>query len=68
MKRKEKARESGGARLVAAGRRPVSLGLLPAEYDAIKAAAEAKEMPMTEFVTTAAVRAAQSFLEKSSRK
>jgi hypothetical protein len=58
-KRKPAGQESGGRRLGKYGKRPVLLGLRPAEHESIRAAAVAVGKPMTEFITSAALRAAE---------
>ncbi len=53
---------SGGARLVASGKRAMLLGLSPEDRDLIERAAKADSRPMTQFVRLAAVAAAKKIL------
>lgn len=59
----KKKQASGGARLTAAGKKPMTLGLDPADRDLIERAAAAERMPMTVFVLRAALVAAKKTLK-----
>ena len=61
---KPKQRPSGGARLIAAGRRPVLLGLLPEEHAQLTAAAAAAQMHLTQFLTYHGLIASKTILRK----
>lgn len=61
-------RASGGARMVAAGKKPMLLGWGPEYADLIERAANAQGLRMTEFVMAAALAAARDVLEAKSRK
>ena len=62
MAKKAKAakQESGGARLVKSGRKPVQLGLTTEELDLIDRARDLA--PRTKFITRAAIEAAKRIL------
>ncbi len=65
MTRAKKAprQASGGARLKAAGRHPVTLGLTPAQRDLIRAAAEKDGRPMTQILLRGGLALAEKILE-----
>lgn len=63
-KNKTAKQASGGARLVAAGRKPMSLGWLPEDHAAIAAAAREERLPMTAFVIRASLDAARKILSR----
>ena len=54
---------SGGARLKAAGKHPVLLGLLPDQAEKIRAAAEADGRPLTQFFIFHGLAAAEKILK-----
>ena len=63
--RKKKAPISGGARLMAAGYKPVILGLTPDQHEKIQAAALADNRKMTQFLVHHGIRAAEKILGNS---
>lgn len=65
---KKKTQASGGARLKAAGRHPVLLGLTPEQRAKIQAAAAADNRPVTQFLVHHGLAAAEKILEKFPKK
>jgi len=59
---------SGGAKLAAAGRRPMLLGWLPEHREIIQAAAKADGRSMSQFVYHYGLRAAREILAESGKK
>lgn len=63
MPRKREARQSsGGARMLAAGRKPMLLGLTPEQHDLAKRAAEREGLRMTQLAIRSLVAAAKKIL------
>lgn len=56
---------SGGARLIASGKRPVTLGVPPDDHAILAEAAKLDGRPLTQFVLHYALAAAKKKLEKS---
>jgi uncharacterized protein (DUF1778 family) len=56
---------SGGARLLAAGKKPVCLGLTEDQHDLLRLAAQAEGRPITQFVTFHALQAAKKIFLKN---
>lgn len=54
---------SGGGRLMAAGKRPMTLGLSPEQSELIEKAAEQEGRPMTNFVLYHALEHARAILK-----
>lgn len=65
MEKKKSSQASGGKRLVASGKHPVTLGLLPEQRDRLRAAAQAEGRPVTQFVIYHALQAAEKILKKT---
>ncbi len=68
MAEKPAKKQSGGARLMASGRRPFMMGLPTDIYDRLAAVAQAEHMPMTVFglrALVAAIEATEKKLRKS---
>jgi uncharacterized protein (DUF1778 family) len=63
-----KRRPSGGAAMRRAGRTPMLLGWLPEERETIRAAAEAEDLPMTQFVMRSALAAAAKVFSRKNGK
>lgn len=63
-KSKAKPQASGGARLIASGKRPVSLGLLPEQHEKLSAAAALDGRPLTQFLVFHGLKAAEKILGK----
>ena len=59
---------SGGARLVAAGRHPQTLGWEPGDWAVIEEAARLEFQPVTKFVQRAAIIAARKIIRKNLEK
>jgi uncharacterized protein (DUF1778 family) len=55
---------SGGAKLKAAGKRAILLGVRPEVYDILRCAADHEMRPVSQFVVVAATRAAAALLKK----
>ncbi len=64
MKKNQK-RPSGGAQLALSGKRPVLIGLTPAQHQKIRDAADADGRPMTQFLTYHGLVAAEKILKKA---
>lgn len=64
--RKQAKQASGGARLKAAGKHPVLLGLTADQIATVKAAAEHDGRPVTQFLVYHGLQAAKKILGKSS--
>jgi len=60
-----KKQASGGARLRAAGKRAVLLGLTPEQHTKIREAAEIDRRPVTQFLTFHGLAAAEKILKKT---
>lgn len=65
MTKPKKKPPSGGARLTAAGKTPVLLGLLPEQRETLLAAAAAECRPLTQFLIFHGLEAAKKILKKS---
>lgn len=66
MPEKKKRRQmSGGAKLKAAGRKAILLGVTPEQLDKLKLAASLEMRPVTQFVTFHAVQAADKLIAKA---
>lgn len=65
VKKNARRQASGGARLVASGKRPVLLGLAPDQHECIAEAAAATGRPVTQFLIFHGLMAAKKILEKS---
>lgn len=63
----KKRQASGGRRLVASGRRPVTLGILPEDHDLLRQAAEIDRRPLTQFLIYHGLVTARKILEKSGK-
>jgi uncharacterized protein (DUF1778 family) len=63
--RKPQRQRSGGARLLASGRRPVTLGVEPSDHDTLRKAAQLDRRPITQFLIHYGLVAAKKILEKS---
>ena len=66
-RRKKGKPASGGARLAAAGRRPMLIGWLPDQREKIQAAATADGRSMTQFVMFHALKSAEKILAESGK-
>lgn len=64
MRKPKPKQASGGARLVASGKRVQTLGWLPDDWELIERAAERTRRPRTSFVQLAALDAARRVLAK----
>ncbi len=64
MAGKKTKQASGGARLVASGRRPMTLGLTQEQYELIQAAAQKELIPMTALTLRSVVEASKKILKK----
>lgn len=64
MAKKKNEQLSGGARLTAAGKVAVLLGVDPADIEIIRAAAEKEKRPVTQFLLYHGLEAAKKILEK----
>ena len=62
-----KRKRSGGASLVASGRKPILLGLPTDEHDILRRAAAIERRPMTQFLIHYGIAAAKKILEKSAK-
>jgi len=58
---------SGGARLAAAGKQPILLGVTPEQKEKLKAAATTDGRPLTQFLVFHGLQAAEKILKKISR-
>ena len=63
--RKVAPRASGGARMMASGKRPVLLGLSPEQHEKVFAAARKDERPVTQFFVFHGLKAAERILAQS---
>jgi uncharacterized protein (DUF1778 family) len=63
--KKKRKQMSGGAKLKAAGRKAILLGVTPEQYDKIKLAASLEMRPVTQFVSFYAVQAADKVIAKA---
>jgi hypothetical protein len=59
---------SGGARLVASGKKPMLLGLTPEQHEEIRLAALSEERPMTQYVIHHVVAFARKNNEKNRKR
>lgn len=65
MARQKTTRQaSGGARLIASGRKPVLLGLTPEQYEKMGRAAEKIGLKLTQFLVFQGLAAAEKILGK----
>lgn len=64
---KPKKQRSGGAGLIAAGKKPLLLGLTPEQHELIRQAAELDGRYMTQFVLHNTLIAAKTILEKKQK-
>lgn len=55
---------SGGAKLKAAGKRAIMLGIKPEVYDLLRSAADVEMRPLSQFIVVSATRAATALLKK----
>ncbi len=63
--KKKLKQASGGARLVASGKRPVTLGLRAVDYDLLKLAAEKENRHLTQFLIYHGLKAAKKLSDSS---
>lgn len=63
-KKKPPKQSSGGARLIASGKKPVSLGIWPDDHAVLTAAAQEERIPLTMFLIRSGLEAAKKILEK----
>ena len=63
--KKKRKQKSGGAKLKAAGKRAILLGVTPDQFDTLKLAASLEMRPVTQFVTFHAVQAAENLISKA---
>lgn len=60
-----KKQASGGARLIACGKKPMLIGWTAEDRDTIERAAKAAGVPMTQFVQIHSIKAARRILRRS---
>jgi uncharacterized protein (DUF1778 family) len=63
--KKKRKQMSGGAKLKAAGKRAILLGVTPDQFDILKLAASLEMRPVTQFVTFHAVQAAEKLISNA---
>ena len=63
--KKKRKQKSGGAKLKAAGKRAILLGVTPDQFDTLKLAASLEMRPVPQFVTFHAVQAAENLISKA---
>ncbi len=62
---KKRKQLSGGAKMKAAGKKAILLGVTPEQFDKIKLAASLEMRPVTQFVTFYTVKAAEAVIAKA---
>lgn len=63
--KKKRKQLSGGAKLKAAGRKPILLGVTQEQYDKLKLAASLEMRPVSQFVTFHALQAADKVIAQA---
>jgi uncharacterized protein (DUF1778 family) len=63
--KKKRKQMSGGAKLKAAGKKAILLGVTPDQFDRLRLAASLEMRPVTQFVTFHAVQAAERLISKA---
>jgi uncharacterized protein (DUF1778 family) len=63
--KKKRKQLSGGAKLKAAGRKPILLGVTQEQFDKLKLAASLEMRPVSQFVTFYALQAADKVIAKA---
>lgn len=60
--------KSGGARLVASGKKPILLGVTPEQYEKISTAAKADNRPITQYIIHHILKEAEKYFKNLSKK